>query len=130
MLCLASGSYSEKLSQVNLLSLLDRRLRGDMIQTYKMVHVIDDVNATDFFTFSNTQHSHATRQAATVTDGMVAVPSLGLSQERCNLELRRNFFTQRVVAPWNALPPDIHSASSVDQFKIQYDSVRAELAAM
>ena len=120
-----SGSYNERLSQLNLLSLLDRRLRGDMIQTYKMVHEIDDVNATDFFTFSNTQHNHATRQAATVTDTVV-VPSLGLSQGPSKLELRRNFFTQRVVAPWNALPPGVHSASSVEQFKIQYDAVRAE----
>ena len=100
-----------------------------MIQTYKIVHEIDDVNASDFFTFSNTQHGHATRQAATVTDDMVVMQSLGLSQQRCNLELRRNFFTQRVVAPWNALPPTVHFAPSVDQFKIKYDSVRAELAA-
>ena len=124
-----SGSYSEKLSQLNLLSLLDRRLRGDMIQTYKMVHEIDDVNAMDFFTFSNNQHNHATRQATTITDRGV-MPSLGLSQGPCNLDLRRNFFTQRVVAPWNALPPSVHSASSVDQFKIKYDSVRAELTTM
>ena len=124
-----TGSYADKLSQIKLLSLLDRRLRGDMIQTYKIVHEIDDVNASDFFTFSNTQHGHATRQAATVTDDMVVMQSLGLSQQRCNLELRRNFFTQRVVAPWNALPPTVHFAPSVDQFKIKYDSVRAELAA-
>ena len=119
-----SGCYSEKLSQLNLLSLLDRRLRGDMIQTYKIVHEIDDVCATDFFTFSNAQHSHATRQAATIADEIV-VPSLGLSQGPCKLELRRNFFSQRVVAPWNSLPPGVHLAESVDQFKIKYDSVRA-----
>ena len=52
-----------------------------------------------------------------------------MSQERCNLELRRNFFTQRVVAPWNALPPNVHHAPSVDQFKIQYDLISATLAA-
>ena len=122
-----SGSYSEKLAELKLLSLADRRSRGDMIQTFKIVNKIDDVEPSDFFTFSTAQHSHATRQAATVTES-ATLPSLGLSQGPCNLELRRNFFSQRVVAPWNTLPTEVQSAPSVDQFKIRYDSVRAELA--
>ena len=121
------GSYSEKLAELKLLSLADRRLRGDMIQTFKIVNKIDDVDPSDFFTFATSQHSYATRQAATVTES-ATLPSLGLSQGPCNLELRRNFFSQRVVALWNTLPTEVQSAPSVDQFKIRYDSVRAELA--
>ena len=98
-----------------------------MIQTFKIVNKIDDVEPSDFFTFSTAQHSHATRQAATVTE-TATLPSLGFSQGPCNLELRRNFFSQRVVALWNTLPTEVQSAPSVDQFKIRYDSVRAELA--
>ena len=97
-----------------------------MIQTFKIVNKIDDVDPSDFFTFSTAQHSHATRQAATVTES-ATWPSLGLSQGPCKLELRRNFFSQRVVALWNTLPTEVQSAPSVDQFKIRYDSVRAEL---
>ena len=36
----------------------------------------------------------------------------------------------RVVAPWNALPPNVKAATSVDVFKIRYDAAISELAKM
>ena len=38
------GSYEEKLQQINLTSLVTRRLRGDLIQTYKIVNKVDNVD--------------------------------------------------------------------------------------
>ena len=43
------GSYDEKLQQINLPSLVGRRLRGDMIQTYKIVNRIDEVEPATWF---------------------------------------------------------------------------------
>ena len=61
-----SGTYEEKLSSLNLLSLQQRRLRGDMLQTFKMVKSIDNLNPADFFTFSANRHQYATRLASSI----------------------------------------------------------------
>ena len=97
-----------------------------MIQTYKFVNKVDDVDATKFFHFSSMQHGHATRQAAS-TSGNEAVASLALSRSQCKLELRNNFYSQRVVEPWNALPAEVQRASSVDDFKMKYDRFHTRL---
>ena len=124
-----SGTYEEKLSSLNLPSLQQRRLRGDMLTTFKMVKSIDNLNPADFFTFSANRHQYATRLASSINESIVE-PSYGLAQGPCKLELRRHFFTQRVVAPWNALPPTVKAATSVDVFKIRYDAAISELAKM
>ena len=59
-----SGSYEEKLSQYGLTLLADRRVWGDMIQTFKIVNQIDDIPIETFSKI--TFHSHATRTAVTV----------------------------------------------------------------
>ena len=39
-----------------------------------------------------------------------------------NLEVRKNFFSCRVVDPWNNLPPGVQGAADVLDFKVKYDS--------
>ena len=41
---LAGSSYSEKLIELNLPSLESRRLRHDVIETYKIIHGVDNVD--------------------------------------------------------------------------------------
>ena len=122
-----TGSHNDKLVQLKLPSLLDGRSRVDMIQRYKMVNKVDDVEPNKFFTLSAMQHGHATREAASIT-GTKALPSLGLSRTQCKLDLWNNFFSQRVVEPWNALPDEAHRAASIDDFKMEYDHFHAGLA--
>ena len=45
-----------------------------------------------------------------------------LRQELPGLEIRRNFYSQRVVEPWNSLPVGVRRAGSVNAFKNGYDS--------
>ena len=54
-----------------------------MIQTYKFVNKVDDVDANKFFHFSSMQHGHATRQATSIS-GYEAVPSLGILEVSAN----------------------------------------------
>ena len=46
-------SYERRLKFLNLPSLKYRRCRGDLIQTYKILHSIDDLKTEDFFTVRN-----------------------------------------------------------------------------
>ena len=44
-----------------------------------------------------------------------------LRQGRFRLDIRRNFFTQRVVMHWNRLPKEIVDAPSLEAFKARLD---------
>ena len=117
-----SGSYNEKLQQLKMLSLEERRHRGDMIETFKIVRGIEDVDLSTFFSISCSHHNHATRQAVTVNeDDNTTIPSYGLLKGPSRLDLRSNFFTQRVVNPWNSLPRSVKNSLSVNSFKNNYD---------
>jgi len=48
--------------------------------------------------------------------------SCKLSVNRCRLQLRQNFFSQRVINDWNKLPEDVVDAPSVNSFKNRPDT--------
>ena len=62
-----------------------------------------------------------TRQAVSVSDDGTITGTQNLLKPKSKLDLRKNFFTCRVVNNWNNLPADVKEAGSVDDFKIQYD---------
>jgi len=79
--------YEERLLMLDILPLQQRRLRGDLIETYKILS-------------SNVRGN-----------------SLKLFKKRSQLLVRENFFSQIVVDYWNALPSSIVEAPSVNSFK-------------
>ena len=99
--------YNERLQKLKLPSLVYRRRRGDMIQTYKFVHNIWNID-DDLFTLS----------ADTGTRGH----QYKLFKERFETNVRGHFFTNRITDLWNNLPQDVVNASSVNQFKNKLDN--------
>jgi hypothetical protein len=100
-------SYSERLKRLDLPTLRFRRLRGDVIETYKIIHGLYDASVSP-------QLARPPR------------PSRGhkhkLFLERTqNLELRRHFFKNRIVKIWNDLPEDVVDAPSLNAFKNRLD---------
>ena len=115
-----SGSYEEKLAILDIPTLAARRLRGDMIQVFKIVNRIDQVNPNNYFTFPADIHNHATRSAVSIQTGAITRSS-NLVPQAARYALRRNFFTNRAVAPWNSLPNWVKLVKKTDTFKANYD---------
>ena len=122
------GTYEEKLDQLGLTTLKDRRTRGDLIETYKIVQQIDDIPIGTFFQMAGANHGHATRVAVTVTGDDLTTPedltvtdNHNFAVPRAHNDFRKYTFSHRVVTPWNNLPSEIKNASSVNNFKNLYD---------
>ena len=81
-----------------------RRLSGDMIEVYKILHGVYDEQVT-------AELLNVTDQARTHGH------SLKLSKDRSRLEICNNFFTSRVVNVWNSLMDKVVCAQSVNAFK-------------
>jgi len=47
--------------------------------------------------------------------------SLKIAKQRTRLDLRKHFFSQRVVNEWNSLPQHVIEASTVNMFKNRLD---------
>ena len=107
-------SYEDRLKLIGLTTLEARRLRGDMIEVWKILHGKDDVNADTWFTMSKEKHSRVTRNTEN---------ALIIAKPLARLEIRHNFFSSRVVDPWNYLPESLKNSSSIDVFKAGYDSL-------
>ena len=93
-----------------------------MIETFKITQGIEDINSSKFFSFSSNHHEYATRQAVVLSEDGTA-PSHGLVKGPSRLKLRSNFFSQRVINQWNALPTKVKNSTSVNNFKNTYDNI-------
>jgi len=50
-----------------------------------------------------------------------------LKQGRFRLDIRKKFFTMRVVKPWNGLPREVVQAPSLETFKTRLDRALSNL---
>ena len=116
------GSYEEKLKQCGLTLLQERRLRGDMIQTFKIVNQVDDIPINTFFDMARDRHKHHTRNTVIIGPKDKVVGNKNLVKKKVTLDIRKNFFSQRVVEQWNELPNCVQNASDVNNFKNLYDA--------
>ena len=101
---MARLSYEQRLSHLNLQTLEVRRHRADLILLYKITHGLVDFPLTNLFELATN----------TVTRGH----SLKLKPRAvAHLNVRHNFYSNRVVASWNQLPEIVVSALSISSFK-------------
>eukprot|EP00745_Piridium_sociabile_P035629 TRINITY_DN62481_c0_g1_i22.p1 TRINITY_DN62481_c0_g1~~TRINITY_DN62481_c0_g1_i22.p1 ORF type:complete len:167 (-),score=29.87 TRINITY_DN62481_c0_g1_i22:169-669(-) len=104
--------YPERLATLKLPSLEHRCRRGDMIDLFKYLHGIYRTDRPRFELYQ-----------ARDTRGN----SLKLTKHYSRLNVRRNFFSQRVVTTWNSLSDAVVSAPSVGAFKGRLDAHWASL---
>ena len=99
--------YQERLKILNLPTLACRRDRGDMIEVYKIIHNLYEQQCAPPLVRSHTStrgHLHKLFKQRTLT-----------------LNIRKNFFTNRVVDLWNSLPAETVEAPSLNSFKSSID---------
>ena len=99
--------YKQRLTKLNLYSLTYRRIRGDMIELFKIVTGLYDPDASP----------HVTRSSTTTRGN-----DFKLHLSAANTKIRQKYFTNRSVQIWNSLPNCVVNATSVDIFKKRIDN--------
>jgi ribonuclease P/MRP protein subunit RPP40 len=107
-------NYKDKLLEAGMTSLEQRRERGDLIHIYRIMTGKDDVKSSTWFQLMTDREGGANTGAAA---GHLNV----LKPDNSNSEVRRNFFSQRVVQSWNSLPDGVKMSLTVNQFKNSLD---------
>jgi len=112
---LKNTAYDDRLEILGLLSLEKRRLRGDLIEVFKILTDRENIDKHQFFTPSLCSHLRG--------------HSLKLLKPRSSRQVRQNFFSQRVIDEWNKLPSDrpIVTSTAVNMFKNKLDVHRNDV---
>jgi len=107
--CLCNLRYGKRLQALRLTTLYDRRVRGDLIETYKILSGFEKVTCHHFFQLQSSGYQ---------TRGH----SMKLQVQRSRLDTWKYFFSQRVVQHWNSLPQSVVDTTSVTTFKRRLDN--------
>jgi hypothetical protein len=100
-------SYSERLQKLGLTTLLERRMRGDLIEAYKIIN--GHVNYGHQM-FNHNLH-YSTRNLCNVSS--------------CRTRFALDCFSVRVIKYWNNLPNSVKYAPSVNAFKTGLDYLKS-----
>ena len=100
-------TYEEKLKKLNLETLKSRRIKADLTLAFKIIRGFSDVNKNTWFHL--VEHSNIVTRLSSC--------QYNLKTQRSRTELRRNFFSNRIIEFWNSLPTDVKMCENVKKFK-------------
>ena len=107
-------SYHDRLKTLKLPSLEYRRLRGDLIEVYKITHnVYDHITTKDLFTLSN--------KSTNCMNTRLDTNPYRLTKPHVKKRQTQMFFTNRIINVWNNLPIDVVNSKTLNLFKNQID---------
>ena len=113
--------YEGRLEEWGLTKLSVRRVRGDLIQMYKIKAGTEDINWTDGPKYSDSQYP------IRIGNSYNLVRNSFTARQRndfCHfVAVRHNFFSNRVAEHWNKLNDDVVKAPSLTSFKTLLDQV-------
>ena len=103
--------YSERLLALNLTTLAERRIRGDLIETYRIMNGIVEYGQ-DIFNVSRS--------------GSNIISKLRCDSNNSVKKLRTSFISERVKIFWNSLPVSVKTSSSVEMFKANLENLKKD----
>ena len=95
----------ERRKKLGLMTLEERRERGDLIEVFKITKGLTRIDPAEFW------------EVREARNGARLVKELATNGKR----QRKNFFSYRVVQKWNLLPTEVKMAPSLDSFKNRLD---------
>ncbi len=113
---LEGKTYEDKLRELGLLTLEERRHQADMCMVLKIMHEESGLGPGIRF-----------EKAKTALGGRVtrsATEPLNIKVRAGHIEVRRNFFTMRVIEDWNRILAAVKNITSGYKFKAAYKKMR------
>ena len=107
---LKNKSYEERLQQLGLWTLEERRNRADLIEVFKILNGLTTIPFDELFEVD--------------ISGRTRGHSVKLRKNRCKLDVRKYFFCDRVVNRWNNLDEKTIGSTSVNEFKRNLQRLR------
>ena len=104
--------YEERLKQLKLTTLEERRVRGDMIETYKIITRKEKVNPDNYFQLLPDREGPRARDKK-------------IYKKFAKKDVRRLSFTLRVTNGWNCLTNEMVNARKTSEFKARLDAFTA-----
>ncbi len=98
---LRNVTYEDRLRRLKIPSMRERQLRGDLVETFKILNGYSKVDSNIFFELNPSGRGHAFK----------------LKKPRCNSKARQTLFSQRVINSWNSLDDNVVNVTSINTFK-------------
>ena len=99
-------TYEERLEKLEITSLEERRVRGDVINMYKCIKGKQFVDKENF---------------VELTQGKTRGHKLKVQKAKGLKDVKKYSFPNRAIDKWNKLPAEVIEASSIGNFKKRYD---------
>ena len=97
-------AYEERVRELNFLTLVYRREKGDMIEAYKMLNGKYDISLLSLLCLNSHKHDARGHQ-------------FKLQHNINELSRRKHFFTNRIASMWNDLPDNLLQAKQIKDFE-------------
>jgi hypothetical protein len=96
-------SYEQRLTSLNMYSLMHRRIIADLVLTFNIIRNSSSLRFDDFFAYASQTHSRSHH--------------LRLQLPKNMTNICQSFFANRMPRLWNNLPHDVVTSINVKQFK-------------
>ena len=106
---LARMEYQDQLKVLNIWSLEERRNRADLLETFKVVKGLSTMPANSFFEISKDKRTRG--------------HDWKLVKHHCRTDVRKFFFSERVINRWNQLDQVSIEAKTLNAFKSQLERI-------